>query len=61
MTTRKLQFAEEVPTLLVEIHELSKTLRWCEHLINSILNLSEASKLPLRLKHEYGQHVALLP
>ncbi len=39
MTTRKLQFAEEGPTLQVESYELSKTLRWCERLINSIVYL----------------------
>ncbi len=38
MTTRKLQFAEEDQTLLVESYEVSKTLRWCERLINSINN-----------------------
>ncbi len=34
--TRKLQFAEEGPMLQVESYELSKTLRWCDRLINSI-------------------------
>ncbi len=34
--TRKLQFAEEGPTLQVESYELLKTLRWCERLIKSI-------------------------
>ena len=34
-TERK--FAEEDPTLRVESYELSKTLRWCERLINSIM------------------------
>ncbi len=37
VTTRKLQFAEEGPTLHVESYELSKTLRWYERLINSII------------------------
>ena len=36
--TRKLQFAEEGPTLHVESYELLKTLRWCERLIKSIKN-----------------------
>ncbi len=40
MTTRKLQFAEEGPTLRVESYELSKTLRWCERVINSIMKSS---------------------
>ena len=33
------QFAEEGLTLWVESSELSKTLHWCERLINSIMNL----------------------
>ncbi len=57
VATRKLQFAEEGPTLWVESYKLSKTFRWYEHLINSIMNLSQPSKLPFWLKHEYGQHV----
>ncbi len=36
VTIRKVQFAEEGPTLWVESYDLSKTLRWCERLINSI-------------------------
>ncbi len=36
MTTQKLEYAEEGPTLWVESYELLKTLRWCECLINSI-------------------------
>ncbi len=28
---------EEGPMLLVKSYELSKTLHWCEHLINSII------------------------
>ena len=36
VTTQKLQFAEEGPSLQVESYELSKTLCWCERLINSI-------------------------
>ncbi len=36
VTTRKLQFAEEGPTLRVQSYELSKTLRWCERLINCV-------------------------
>ncbi len=37
MMTRKLQFAEEGPTLRVESYDPSKTLRWCEHVIISIM------------------------
>ncbi len=37
VTTRKLQFAEEGPTLRVESYDLLKTLCWCEHAINSII------------------------
>ncbi len=36
---RMFQFAEEGLTLRVESSELSKTLHWCERLINSIMNL----------------------
>ncbi len=36
MTTRKLQFVEEGPKLRVKSYKLSKTLRWCERLINCI-------------------------
>ena len=38
--TWRLQFAEEGPTLWVKSDELLKTLRRCERLINSIMNLS---------------------
>ncbi len=36
---REFQFDEEGLTLRVESSELPKTLRWCERLINSIMNL----------------------
>ena len=59
VTTRKLQFAEEGPTLRVESYDLSKTLHWCEHVINSIMTYNLAlTKLRLEFENMEKYHAS---